>query len=97
MRALGAAAGGLAAARAHAAADALLRVLSGPREVSDSTEIHCDFAPLLHHRQQMRNLLHHAAEARRVRPLHHLVHLAQAQARTITLCFSGVQIGLRSV
>src|ERR1039458_10691186 len=36
--------------------------------------------PLLHYFQQMRNLLHHAAENRRIRPLHHLVDLPQSQA-----------------
>ena len=45
-------------------------------------------------RQQVRNLGHHPAERRRVRPLDDLVHLLQPEARTISLCFSGVQIGL---
>src|ERR1035437_3524558 len=36
--------------------------------------------PLLHYFQQMRNLLHHAAENRRIGPLHHLVDLPQSQA-----------------
>src|SRR5271157_1758900 len=35
--------------------------------------------PLLHHFQQVRHLLDHAAELLRVRPLHHLVEFAQTQ------------------
>src|SRR5215510_14132529 len=38
------------------------------------------FISLFHHLEQMRNLLHHPAKHRRIRPFHHLVELAQTEA-----------------
>ncbi len=45
-----------------------------------------------HNLHQVRDLLHHAADCSRVRPLNHLVQPGEPSPLTTFLCLTGVQI-----